>query len=262
MSEPPTPLAAGILSSTHRHYAECGSTNDAARAWALDNDNPAPHGALVTSDFQTRGRGRRGRGWDSSAGQNVIMSVIARTQIALADAWQIGFAAGIAVADALEKMDASAQLKWPNDVLVDGKKLAGILVEIALLTDGQWVAIIGIGVNINQVHFEMVQRMLYPATSLALAAGKRRNVPDAVRLIEVALGIRISELERAGWETTRAAWRAKMADRLTVTRGSETGICVDLDPDGSARVQSPDGTFARWASVETSDEPQNGLDSV
>ena len=71
-----------------RHYAECGSTNDIARAWVLDAADPAPHDALVTADFQTGGRGRRGRTWDAAPGQNVLLSAIARPRLALADAWK------------------------------------------------------------------------------------------------------------------------------------------------------------------------------
>ena len=115
-----------------RHVAECDSTNDLARAWATDAADPAPHGALVTADFQTRGRGRRGRQWDAAPGESALMSFVLRPHIPLADAWHLGFLAALATSDALRAMGLHAQIKWPNDVLLQGAKVAGVLVETVL----------------------------------------------------------------------------------------------------------------------------------
>lgn len=253
MSELSPPFSCDVFSATHRHYAECGSTNDLARAWALDNDNPAPNGALVTADYQSFGRGRRGRTWDSAAGQNAIMSIVVRPNIPLADSWQIGFAAGVATIDGLGFFGVDARLKWPNDILLDGKKVAGILVETAPMAGGAWAAITGIGVNVNQDKFDMQERLLYPATSLRLASAKSWSAPMIIERIAEALHNRIAELEHEGWEAIRTAWRINMADNLTVTNGCERALLVDIEADGSALVRGIDGTLTRWASVEIGD---------
>ena len=250
--------------SPHRHYAECGSTNDIARTWVLDSDDPAPHGALVTADFQTSGRGRRGRTWDAAPGQNLLLSAVARPQTALADAWQLGFLAGVAVADVLAAHSLAPRLKWPNDVLLDGNKVAGILVETVLMpnTANSWAAIIGIGLNVNQSLFDRPERLLYPATSLRRVTGRRWDVPGLTPQIGDALETRITELEQQGWESIRDAWRRGMATDITLQRGQEQGLFINLESDGSARIRRSDGTFARWASVERGEEAQSAPDSV
>ena len=108
-----------------RHVAECDSTNDLARAWATDAADPAPHGALVTAEFQTRGRGRRGRQWDATPGESALMSFVLRPPVPPADAWHLGFLAALATSDALRAMGLDAEIKWPNDVLLRGSKVAG-----------------------------------------------------------------------------------------------------------------------------------------
>ena len=114
----------------HRHVAQCGSTNDLAREWARDPDDPAPSGALVTADFQTRGRGQRGRQWQAGWGQSALMSFV-YTLPPTVEAGQLGLVVALAVADALASgNDLDPRLKWPNDILLDGRKVAGVLVEV------------------------------------------------------------------------------------------------------------------------------------
>jgi BirA family transcriptional regulator, biotin operon repressor / biotin---[acetyl-CoA-carboxylase] ligase len=122
------------LGSPRLHLREVGSTSDRARELAA---NGAPHGTLVTADAQTAGRGRQGRTWTTAPGTALLMSLVLRDAPEL-----LPLRAGVAVAQAI---GPEAQIKWPNDVLVDGRKVAGILAE-ARPSDG-W-AILGIGVNV------------------------------------------------------------------------------------------------------------------
>ena len=151
----------------HRHVAQCGSTNDLAREWARDPDDPAPSGALVTADFQTRGRGQRGRQWQAGWGQSALMSFV-YTLPPTVEAGHLGLVVALAVADALASVaDLDPRLKWPNDILLDGCKVGGVLVEIGPparpdKTPNPGGAILGIGVNVNQERFVGADEFVYP----------------------------------------------------------------------------------------------------
>ena len=123
------------LGAPRVHHRRTGSTNDEARALALAG---APHGALVTASEQLAGRGRGGRRWEAPPGSALLCSLVAARPAVRC----CSLRAGVAVADAL---DARTQLKWPNDVLIDGRKVAGILVEAR--PRERW-AVLGIGVNV------------------------------------------------------------------------------------------------------------------
>jgi biotin-(acetyl-CoA carboxylase) ligase len=116
------------LDIARRHYTDCDSTNDLARTWACDSNDPAPYGAIVTADFQTKGRGRRGRTWRAAAGESILMSVVWDVPEG-APVSRLGLVAAVAVRDALAAVADDVKIKWPNDVLVGGGKAAGILVE-------------------------------------------------------------------------------------------------------------------------------------
>lgn len=250
------------LSSPHRHFSECASTNDIARAWAADTDNPAPHGALVTADFQTRGRGRRGRQWQAARGESVLMSAVVRPALAPSDTWQLAFVAALAVSDALSAYVPHLALKWPNDVLAGGNKAAGVLVETVQLPERGWVAIVGIGVNVGQTQFDPAVAYAAPPTSLLMAGGEAPPVPALVQQIAQALEARLAQLTQTGWAAVRADWQARMAQDVVLQRGAERGLLVDLEADGQARVRLPGGTFARWATVDPEEGANLAPDQV
>ena len=246
-----------------RHLAECGSTNDVARAWAADPDDPAPHGAAVTADFQTAGRGRRGRSWDAAPGQNVLLSVVLRPAFPQADAWQLGFLSALAVADALAGLGFDAQIKWPNDVLIGGDKIAGILVETVRAERlSEWAAIAGIGLNVNQDRFPDTSRLLHPATSLRLLTARDWDVADVTEAIIPALLRWVQERETRGWESVLPELRRRLAVGAGLRRGAVTATLADVLPDGSARVRLPDGTFALWTTVEGEEGPETAPNRV
>ncbi len=121
-------LATDWLGRAWRHLPTTGSTNDEAAAWARAG---APAGAVVVADAQTRGRGRLGRRWHSPSGASLYFSVVLRPPLPPHRVPPLTLAAGVAVAEALTALDITPQLKWPNDVLLDGKKVAGILTEMS-----------------------------------------------------------------------------------------------------------------------------------
>lgn len=243
----------------HRHIAQCGSTNDLAREWARDPNAPAPSGALVTADFQTRGRGQRGRQWQAGWGQSSLMSLVYHLP-PKSDAGQLGLVVALAVADAVASLTGLApRLKWPNDILLEGRKVAGILVEIAPAApnargggegSGVGKAILGIGVNINQERFDDSEGFAYPPTSLHLATGRTLEVGRVAAAVSSALSQREQIWRQDGFAPILEECRKRLAAGVTVRRGEQEAELVGLASSGAAQVRSADGTFADWSTVD------------
>ena len=223
-----------------RHFAECGSTNDLAREWASES---APSGALVTADFQTHGRGQRGHQWQAQAGQSALMSFVYRLP-PNADAGQLGLVTAIAAADALASLGFSPQLKWPNDLLLGGSKVGGILVEVAA-----GVAVLGIGINVGQTEFPGAAEFAYPPTSLRLASGRELPVSNVVDAVAQSLGCWEERWHQDGFPAVLEQCRQLLAVGALMRQGEGSGTLVGLSDQGTALVQLPDGTFAEWATV-------------
>ena len=187
----------GSFGEPYIYFDETPSTQDALR------DSEHPHGAVAVAEHQTAGRGRSGRGWEDEAGTALLFSVLLEPAAGSALP-QLSLVAGVAVAVALEREAAvPTRVKWPNDVLVDGDKVAGILLEAS----GARV-VCGIGINVDQDREELPHETRAPTTSLRVAAGRRfdRGVLLAAVLeelerryvawVEGGLGALADELER------------------------------------------------------------------
>lgn len=205
------------------HLRETSSTNDRARALAAAG---APHGTLVTASAQTAGRGRQGRSWAGPPGRALLCSLLLRDYDPL-----LPLRAGLAVADLAGD---AARVKWPNDVLLDGRKLAGILVE-ARPQDG-W-AVLGIGVNVAVELADLPPELRDRAATLG-------RPPDGV---EPALAELLGHLEErlaAPHADALAALRSRDALREQPVRwagGSGTG--AGIDDTGALLVRRDDGTL-------------------
>jgi BirA family biotin operon repressor/biotin-[acetyl-CoA-carboxylase] ligase len=200
------------------HLRETTSTNTRARELAAAG---APHGTAVTAGFQTAGRGRQGRTWTAPPGTALLVSLVVRETDPL-----LPLRAGLAVADLA---GPAAQVKWPNDVLVGGRKVAGVLVE-GRPQEG-W-AVVGIGVNVVAVDF--------PA-ELRDTAGTLGRGPDEMEhvLAELfaALEQRFAEPAAATLDALRA--RDALLDQVVVWAGGE-GVAAGIDDTGRLRVRRTD----------------------
>jgi BirA family transcriptional regulator, biotin operon repressor / biotin---[acetyl-CoA-carboxylase] ligase len=157
-------------------FETIGSTNDVAMALARAG---GPDRCWLVAKAQTKGRGRHGRAWASPPG-NLYASLLLLDVVPIELAPQLGFVAGVALGRALRALvaeDARLRLKWPNDVLFDGAKLGGILLEGTTLPEGQFASIIGVGVNCSSYPLDLA----YPATALA-ETGAAQSVPQDVFL--------------------------------------------------------------------------------
>jgi len=154
MSDDLATLRAGLttrwLGHSHEHHTVLGSTNDRALAWAREG---APHGALVTADEQTAGRGRRGRTWCSTPGLNLYTSVVLHLSSLGATSAALSLAVAVGLREGLDGLGLPpVDLKWPNDLLIEGRKLGGILCE-SRWQGPQVQAVVGFGVNLHQREF-------------------------------------------------------------------------------------------------------------
>jgi BirA family biotin operon repressor/biotin-[acetyl-CoA-carboxylase] ligase len=163
-------LTTARLGRVHEHHASLASTNDRALAWLGEG---APDGALVTADAQTAGRGRLGRRWSSPPGRDVYASVIVRPGVAPTGFGAVSLAVAVGLREGLlslfgEGLSDKLALKWPNDLLLDGRKLAGILCE-SRWRGREVELVIGFGINVHRERDEFEPDLRARATSLALA---------------------------------------------------------------------------------------------
>ena len=182
------PLLRGRLGRPYRFVAECESTQRLL-------DSREPEGATVATDLQTKGRGRLGRTWEAPAGRALLFSVLLRPRTPMPLWPELSLVAGQAVADALRaEAGVAAELSHPNDVLVEGRKLVGVLAEAA---EGR--VVLGIGVNVNQTRAELPAETPKPSTSLRIVTG--REWPRTPLLVAI-----LFELERRydDWQRVHA----------------------------------------------------------
>ncbi|MDQ4064934.1 MAG: biotin--[acetyl-CoA-carboxylase] ligase, partial [Actinomycetota bacterium] len=166
-----------------RYVDEIASTNTAAMEWATRG---APHGAVVVTDHQTGGRGRWGRSWFSLPGKLLQFSLILRSELEVERHGLLTAALGVAVADALGPITGRATtIKWPNDVLVNDKKVAGILVETHTTGSTIVIAVCGVGINVSLERDDLPPEIAARASSLLLET--TRELPDRSALLAAVL---------------------------------------------------------------------------
>lgn len=225
---------------TIRRYGRLASTNDTARALAAAG---APHGTVVWARSQSAGRGRQGRAWFSPPG-NLYVSLILRPCVPAARLAELGFLAALGVADALDGVLAArrAELKWPNDVLLEGRKVAGILPEAAVAAGAPPAVILGIGINLR----EAPAGTPYPATSLA-ANGAAEVTPEGMLgALLPALARWLARWDAEGFAPARAAWMGRARGlghpvRVRTGEGWLEGRLTALDEDGALLVETAAG---------------------
>jgi BirA family biotin operon repressor/biotin-[acetyl-CoA-carboxylase] ligase len=214
------------------------STQSVAFALAADG---APDRTVVLADSQAAGRGRRGRTWLDEPGASLLVSILLRPSLPPTGLPLLSLAAGLAVADALREVTGvAARLKWPNDLLVDGRKIAGILLESRL--GAAPLVVVGIGVNLGQRTFPAA--LQERATSVVRESGRLVEREAVLAALLPALDRHRDALERGQLSRVLDAWRARSATLgRTVSVDGVHGVAVDIDDDGALLVD--DGTRRR-----------------
>jgi BirA family biotin operon repressor/biotin-[acetyl-CoA-carboxylase] ligase len=233
-----------------RFFESVGSTNDEALAWATGG---APDLSVVITDEQTRGRGRLDRKWFTPKGTALAFSLILRPSGALRPHLSriVGLAA-LSIVDSLQKQGLSAQIKWPNDVLLNERKIAGILVETVWSGELIDSMVVGMGINVMKEAVPPFHLLRFPATSVEEAVGK---APDRKRLLHDILAAFVRRLPQLGSEDLIKEWEEKLAfrgeqvqivneldrDTKEATMNTLTGELLGLEADGSLRLRSEYG---------------------
>jgi BirA family biotin operon repressor/biotin-[acetyl-CoA-carboxylase] ligase len=215
------------------YFTETDSTNTRAKDLAVRG---APEGTLVISERQTKGRGRKGRSWFSPSQGGIYISLILKPSISPSEAPKITLLTAVVVAEALRSLTGlSAIIKWPNDILIDGKKVAGILTEMSTEMDAIDHIVVGLGLNVNTPDFPVDIRD--KATSIFIETGKHfpraRFIHEYLKWYEEYYEI----FKRIGFEPIIKRWKELtniIGKRITVEMISKkySGEVQDIDKDG------------------------------
>lgn len=240
-------LSTRVLGQSLVYMQSIGSTNDIAKQLAEAGE---AEGAIVLTDYQTAGRGRLARSWVAPARSSVLMSILLKPRLRPDQIGRLTMAASLGACAAIQtETELNAQIKWPNDILVNGKKCAGILAESVMGANLAEYVIVGLGANVN---FSVTSVVGIPANATTIADELGREF-SRERLV-IAL---LSEIERyylrLSWgdaERLRAEWKSRLAtlgQNVSARDGNRVveGIAQDVDVDGALLVREEDGAIER-----------------
>jgi len=220
--------------------SETSSTNDVAREQARRG---ARAGFLVAASRQTKGRGRLGRSWESPPDCGLYVSILLRPQLSVAEAGQLTILSSVATVDAVETITGlRPQIKWPNDLVMSGRKLAGLLIETEPAGTRLAFAVIGIGINVRHREEDFSPEVRGLATSLYQATGQLHRRADLLVALLHAFENRLNK----PFAEARRAWEASsltLGQRVTLTtaRGSRHGQALGLDETGALLLRNHAG---------------------
>ncbi len=229
------PLVRGTIFDEHlHHFYKIGSTNTAAMTAAAEG---APEGSVFLAEEQTAGRGRGANTWQSPRSTGIYCSVVVRPSLPPSDVPVLSLAAGLAVQSAIQQIDSrvDADLKWPNDVLVDGKKVCGILTEMNAEATRVRHIVVGIGINVNQASFPKELQ----ATSLRLSSGSEWSRVELAAALLKSLDREYRQLVENS--DAQESILRRFAESSTWVRGK----AVRIDENGAGFEGTTEGLDAR-----------------
>jgi len=229
-------------------FSETTSTNDLADKLGRDG---VPEGAVVFAESQTRGRGRLGRTWFSPPGKGLWFSVLLRPDMRPQAATQMTVAAATAAVRAIRAQTGiSPEIKWPNDVLVGGKKLAGILTEMSAELDRIKYMVLGIGLDVNLSRDELPPELRPMATSLQIETGKSWRRADVAAAMLAELDRDYGRITAGGFSEVAEEWErhcSTLGQQVTINMGARVvhGRAESLDDDGALLLRTEHGHLER-----------------
>ncbi len=237
-------LKCRIMGANIHSFKSIGSTNEVAKRMA---EADFPEGTLVISEKQTKGRGRLGRTWHSPSGKGLYFSIILRPKLTFERLPALPLVAGLAVCRAIDGFTGlTASLKWPNDCLINGKKVAGILVELTAELDQVSYAVMGVGINVNTAKSDFPTNLRSKATSLAIEKGIHIDRAAFLRKM-------LFEFEKSYHNFVRYGLRfigpelakrsAILGKEVEVKIGSKKtiGVVTGIDQNGALRLNTKNG---------------------
>lgn len=239
-----TELQTNVVGREIRFFRVVGSTNDLLKDEARTG---AAEGLAFVADEQVTGRGRRSRSWTAPAGSSVLASLLLRpTWLPAPDAFLLTILAAVAAAEAVEAVSSlTVDLKWPNDLHINGRKLSGVLVETEVNADALHWAVIGCGINCNW-NPRAVPELAAIATSVQAELGHGIDRRDLLRALLQRLDARYNALRRGARSALFEAWRARLrmlGQPVTADtpHGLLVGIADDVMPDGALVICTEEG---------------------
>lgn len=227
-----------------KHYDVIDSTNKAAKLFYSEG---AADGAVVVSEEQSTGRGRLSRGWYSPAQKGIWFSVLLRPNILPQEAPKCTLMAAVAIVKAIENITGiRAGIKWPNDILYEGKKLVGILTEMNAAMEGIHYIVIGMGINVNLTQEDTPEELQSISTSLLQIGGKKVSRLNLFAEILLQLEILYEDVLTNGFNNVFQQWRAysiTLEQEVSVIGINHTfsGRAKDIDEDGALLVETSEG---------------------
>lgn len=238
------------------------STNNRARELALEG---ADEGTLIIAKTQLEGRGRLSRSWISPRGKGIWMSLILKPDLSPDQAPHITAIAAVAIRKALNRATGlDIGIKWPNDIIIDGKKVCGILTEMHADIDRIYYVVVGIGINVNMTQEDLPVELSSTATSLRIALGRNLDRRQLIALImEEIEEIYYTYLENRDFKQILDLCRqySVTLNRPVKVIGRDTsfeGFAVDFDEDGSLLVKKEDGNIIKVMSGDVSVRGEGG----
>lgn len=246
-------LETDFIGSNIYLFDKLTSTNDKAHELAKAG---ATEGTVVIAESQTSGKGRRGRGWFSPPGRNIYTSIILRPSISPEAAPRLTLVAAVALCEAImESLKAfgvhSAGIKWPNDILIDKKKCAGILTEMKVNSDGLDFVVIGIGINVNMDLCDIPEELKNYATSLSIEAGDILSREGILQSLYSKIENWYKRYLSEGFLPIKERWEVLSAIKGAFVRAAsstgslhsyEEGQALGLDDEGELLIRKDDGT--------------------
>jgi len=229
-------LAGKFIGHQLHYYEEIGSTNEEAFRLGIQG---VPEGTALIAESQSAGKGRMQRVWHSPAGANIYTSILLRPVFEPARAPQISIAAGVAAAEMIDHYcPGKTQLKWPNDVLIGGKKVCGILAQMKMSGNAIDFVVVGVGINVNLNHEQFPRDIQEMATSLFMEAGREISRLELIIHLYENMAKWYRELTQNGFGAIREKWLSlspMIGKPVSVMFHEEavSGRAIGLDDDGS-----------------------------
>ena len=237
-------LSTQLLGSQIVHFYDTSSTNNEAKRLAADD---AVEGTIVVSEAQTLGRGRLNRGWFSPPGGGVWVSVILRPPFPPQEAPKCTLMAAVATVEAIREVSGLAcGIKWPNDILWQGRKLVGILTEMSAEMDAINFVVLGIGINVSLQESDFPEELRNIGASVSMGAEREVSRVEVLQKLLERLEHWYQVVKKEGFEPVLEAWRREsitLGQPVRVLAGEETydGVAEELAEDGSLLVRTENG---------------------
>jgi len=216
----------------------------------------AAHGTVIIADEQTKGKGRMNRAWHSAPGHGIWMSIILRPQLLPYLATQLTLLTATVLADVIaEHIELRPQIKWPNDILINGKKTVGILTEMQSEQDQIQYVVIGMGINVNQPTNELPNDISYKATSLNVESGKEWDIKEVIQYILQTFEKSYESYIENGFPEVKKKWESygfkigEMIDIKTMQNAWRSEF-LGIAEDGALLATDPDGNETKLYSAE------------